>query len=728
MSICNEVIDLKGLPQKSNDFLSLFKVYSLNPSFREIIKSLKNIPPNFAIIIKNNKYQCHLEIVAAVSNLILKSIQSNPKLNEFSITEDFDDSKFDQFISFLHGENIKIADDNRSYFKFIAKSFQIDNDYFDLDHQNELSLNRFARQFHLTLQDIPKTVILSNEKGKYSVNYLTSLAHSQLLKKSYTSCSDQIQINLSTSEDISEIVEFLNHNSINVNIENFKSIKEIVSELEIASLNNILEAIMSSYKFLMPTYATINLHDTVLDLNDTNIDEVHDLLSKSEYYLNSDLHKDLCLAIELAFEYRPRYFENVIKLISMLQNDSFHRSLLKYLNMRLLSFHLSVPFLRSLYDSKNINRDELIELLKTKLDFDDLQLDYSIMSKLTELKNDLLVFFAKEFYELDKDEFIKKVSQNNTFYSANSRKCSDLQEYIDNWDKYEKDVNMHSMPNSLYYAITKDDVDTFQTITSQQSDFNFNQVLKPFLFEKHKELNSNITYIDLAAFYGAIRCFRFLILQQVDIMKSVRFAVYGGHSEIIRLIEQENGDFSNCFDCSIKYHRNDIFKWLLMNHEIKSLYLANYRLKIEPAIPVAIESYNNRAFLYFYELGIENNSKDESISLIGRAVQSLNADAVKLMLATYHVNPDKIHIRLDTPTISLAARSDCLEVVKLLIENGKCQIPKYNKHDPLMIAVKYGFIDIVEYLIPFYKDSINNQYIDSASNEKIKEILLSAKK
>lgn len=724
-----EIPELRKLPQKSNDLLSLMRTYSICTSFNKILKSIKEVPPNFTIITKNNKYKCHLEIAAAVSKAIFQALQNDQNLKEYSISQDFDDSNFNQFASFLNGDRVIISADNRSYFKLISELLQIDTKYFNPDSENELSLNRFSRPFHLILQSIPKIVTISNDVGTYSVDYLIALSYSPVINKFISSNPDKLDIKLDTQGDISEIAEYFNDNTMNVTVENYLTIRECLSELEIELNDTIFTEIDNKYKFTYQIISNINLYDTILDINNTNIDEILQLLKNSQYYLDSSLHFELCLALENAFKYRPAYFESVIILISKLLNESFHESLYQYLKSRLLACQLSIPFLRSLYDEKIINHDEIIQLLQLDLKLN-VDTDYLYSSNSYSININIYAFFAKEKYEIDPEKFNKVLDTSFKFNFRRYHKASELSRYIDHWDEYDKEVNMHHSPSIIYESILKDDADALQAITSQHADFDYDQKIIPYLFEKYEILlDREVSLASLAAFYGSLRCFRFLFLQQADISKSSKFAIIGGNPEIIRLVQQNGGDFQNLYYCAIEYHRTELLKWLLMNEgPIKDLYQNNYRSPSKPSIETAISSYNNRALLYFYDNGIDIQKKNSDSTFLCNAVISQNLNAVKLILSVYQTDPNKINIRLDCPPIYHAVSYNYLDIVKTLVEFGKCIIPKKNQFDVLLLAAKKGFTEIVDYLAPFYSDVIDETYINEAANEKIKEILMKNKK
>jgi hypothetical protein len=77
------------------------------------------------------------------------------------------------------------------------------------------------------------------------------------------------------------------------------------------------------------------------------------------------------------------------------------------------------------------------------------------------------------------------------------------------------------------------------------------------------------TLIQIAAFFGAVNCFKFLISQGAELrvtdhndMTLPQFAVAGGNIEIIRLCEQCGLHFLGALHTVVRYQRNEIFDWL----------------------------------------------------------------------------------------------------------------------------------------------------------------------
>lgn len=721
----NQEQKIQGLPQKQNDLFSFYGVYNLTQSFNEIVRKLNAIPPSLTIITNKNKFKCHLEIAAAISNLILEEIESNPQLNEYKLKSEFDDSNFNLIIDFLNGVPIKITDSNREYIKYAFQYFKINQSTVNLDTLKELTLTPFSRQFYNTLPNIQNNITLTNSKEeKYQANYLLSYVYCQVLKKNEQSNPKEINVRLSVSDDIADVSNFLNGNNLRISFDNFTKIKECFSELQITSFDPIFYQIDKSYEKLSPTISVINLQDTILAIDEDNVNQIFELLSQSDYLTDPSLHHELLLAIEICFSSRPRYYQKVIDLLSLLLNksDSLHNSMLSFLYMRQKCSNLMIPFLRMIYDNQMINLEELLKIIKAP------QERYNF----TDSKLYLILFFARELFEND-IEFFKEI-ENHLKWSGGP-KLEKLKGYIGNWDEYSKLVSLFRRPGELCTAVFNDDADLLQKVTSLQPDFDYDQKLQPFLFEPFKEIDLELTLSDLAAFYGSVKCFKFLMLQHADLSKSGKFAIFGGNNEIIRLIEQDGNGMTDLFYCAIKYHHYELFNWLLLNHgPVGELYKHEYNRGKEPLIPLSISVFNHRTFLHFYEKGINEPKPDRYMdnSLLKAALKAVSVHALRLLISIYKVdslcppNEDSGSILFD------AVEKNSLEILKILVESGKFILNKKIDKNPLIQAAKNGSFEMVEYLLPFYKDDVDSKYVNEISkfdlDPKIREMIVSCKK
>ena len=124
----------------------------------------------------------------------------------------------------------------------------------------------------------------------------------------------------------------------------------------------------------------------------------------------------------------------------------------------------------------------------------------------------------------------------------------------DDWKLHKWLIQEGVNPSNLAKAIRNDDIEKLQEISSQ-ANFDFNQIIEPSLYEWCSFINKeNVSLIDSAAFFGTIKCFRFLLLNCSNVKTTFKYAVAGGNHEIIHLCKQNQTTFEGSYEASIEYH------------------------------------------------------------------------------------------------------------------------------------------------------------------------------
>jgi hypothetical protein len=195
---------------------------------------------------------------------------------------------------------------------------------------------------------------------------------------------------------------------------------------------------------------------------------------------------------------------------------------------------------------------------------------------------DIYPFLAYKLIErgvISRENALKYLSKSNLF------KFLIFHEKIISWDVpncfrelFEKkkhlfpidEIRQFGYPkNSIEYFLKADNFDELQRF-STFADFNFSATtfISPCDLLYGIELE-NKSLLSVSAFYGSVQCFKFLLLNFVEVTSSVcASAVKCGDLEIIQICEQEHGDFSGCLQPSVAYHRNDVADWLLQNFTV----------------------------------------------------------------------------------------------------------------------------------------------------------------
>lgn len=124
----------------------------------------------------------------------------------------------------------------------------------------------------------------------------------------------------------------------------------------------------------------------------------------------------------------------------------------------------------------------------------------------------------------------------------------------------------------LFNSILNDDLEAF---IEETGDFNPQYDCKIGVISHmwdelrfayvHRLTNDNyVKPCDLAALFGSIRIFKFLLTNGVNVSRSLNYAIAGGNVEIIRLISQKGASPTH-FSAEIAYkcYQNEILDWIL---------------------------------------------------------------------------------------------------------------------------------------------------------------------
>ena len=230
-------------------------------------------------------------------------------------------------------------------------------------------------------------------------------------------------------------------------------------------------------------------------------------------------------------------------------------------------------------------------------------------------------------------------------------------------------------------AIFEDDIDLLQRIIAVHSNEGKEQIFQiNHFFPKNSYLErSNANRIEIAALFGSIKCFKYLMIIGDEINEDAcKFAVSGGNNEIIHLCEQKGLQFEDCLLFSSMFHRFEIFEWLNMHFKYVEIPL------------VDLIRYYNEPLFYLYSMsGLDIEAKDDD----GLA------------------------------PINIASKNGHLEVVKYLYETCHANIETKDngRYTPIKNATINGHLDIVQYLYETCCAEVDDIVIMYAKTDEIKE-------
>lgn len=367
----------------------------------------------------------------------------------------------------------------------------------------------------------------------------------------------------------------------------------------------------------------------------------------------------------------------------------------------------------------------------------------------------VIIWFLPELIE------IKHISIKQLLDNLNEQESRFVRLYLPNkLDNFKKMRDSGLPEDEIVQAIILDDVDTLQSIISKRHiNTNLNKV--PFnLFEI---FNGNVivnSYINYAAQYGSIKCFKFLLLNHAELDKfSLGFAVYGGNAEIIRIIDQQqdsqhkkdtqteyfpksafgawgtNNNISknnNDISCyahndkslidpiipAIMMHKYDLFDWLFEKKAANKELTSNYLSRLSK---IAIQNGNIHTLVHLIDNGFsfnENNGLKEMLDFIAISC-SLGYYRITRVLFGFNTI-EKNDLRKYDKNRHSSVLFGNLSIFKLFYEDNKT-IYESNAFDNLLvIVIQRGYLNIFKYineLVHLTKEQLCNDFVNAINSK-----------
>lgn len=298
---------------------------------------------------------------------------------------------------------------------------------------------------------------------------------------------------------------------------------------------------------------------------------------------------------------------------------------------------------------------------------------YRLIPRLLELYNQLISIpeFSNLNNVMNELQVLSHTMRGLSFYSQATGKAP--------MDYQLKRLNF--VPNNpMIKAIMTDDFDMFQKLSSEVG-FNFDMKIS---ISTLLWLNVPQPLIKLAAYFGSIKIFKFILLN-VDIFDDSisDFAIAGGNLEIIRILEQMNCFRKNLVAATI-FHHSEIYDWMNQQDEISAKFLIVYSATL---------SENLYVLSKFSDIHVES-------AYINACKKSFNELAE--IFIREHPEIDKI------TGLPWACKFNNIDLLNLILDGPTEHINKfYQDHNGLLSACKYGHINIIKRLFEYDNLNVN---------------------
>ncbi|KAK8890051.1 hypothetical protein M9Y10_034810 [Tritrichomonas musculus] len=480
------------------------------------------------------------------------------------------------------------------------------------------------------------------------------------------------------------------------------------------------------------------LQNQLLDLNQTNFFSIVDLIVQS-FDLKSELNiHQFIYNIILFYRMRPEksdlYTNLVVEICEKLEGDSanFKRLFLRYM---LQTFNMTdpnisnPPYLSLLFRCYKKGIYTISEIL------DQIEYDFTNYIEFFGYLGVLLCWFYPEL-KVEKPEIFKSLLKMYANKNDHWLFPQCIKESINIMSEITKTINDQSdeeaknecslelskiretgfLTNSIFEIIKNDDINSFEKIAASPS-FNPDIEMKETVFIPYPILHYNPTLIQVAAYFGSIKIFKFLLLNKANIeyidrtnMSLIHFAIAGGNTEIIRILDQNDVSFVGTPQIAAQYHRHDILEWLIDTkfHDISLLDPKFGSIAHNAAI-----SNNLYVFNYLQTQGndtedqVQNNENkwidapnSKGLTPLHYAVSNGCFDTVYYLISTNKADVNKTDSDLDTP-LHIASYSGYSAVLRFLLITGPKSVLLKNKKglNPIQIATMNGHDHILQTLL-----------------------------
>lgn len=646
---------------QDQQYINLYKI--------NIFEYLKK---DFKISTNNSSYMFNIEILKEISSVISQHIIDNQLDYHYHLNMDDDGNILGKFESILDGNPIILEEQEFSIFNQIINNLKIQGLIDLIEKQKEkhsitIKIEK-SSLFYFLEQNSDTDFIISTNKKEYECKRIGALS-SQIIKnfieenptadKYYYDFDDEF-------DEFKHICDLFNFQLVFLSNSNMQSLKKIAEELKIdAILDDINENIEENEKMI----ASINEQQELIDsidellnwlcnLNEENISSVKDSIVNSLWSQTEDNIKELAAYIIQASESNILKNQTIVDLLIQLDQESGQTNQLKKLLPFIIKKSLDLfgkteqncSFVYNLYKRKLISEATINHKLnnafseKPKKPTNNRWRMKVICPTINESQN-IIDWFLPEIVQIEdlREKALKKHEEFLQIY------------WPDNIEDYKKMRDNGEPFDEITLSLRHDDVDKFQHIISM-SNIDITKNVVPYnIFEDYVK-NGKTSYLDYAAAYGSIRCFKYLLLNHAVMSQYTNgCAIHGGNNEIIQIVHQQNSpkpetkkngfrSFSDVVNGSrsminvipsITKHENDIFDWIINQSNIL------YDLGSNSS-NLALFSLENGNIHSFVEIIIHRHCSFKPQSILHWLLYAAKNGFYRLMLFIYNVFKQKI--------------------------------------------------------------------------------------
>lgn len=482
-------------------------------------------------------------------------------------------------------------------------------------------------------------------------------------------------------------------------------------------------------------------------------------LNKNHYNLINLLFKDKNVTIsDENFDFLDK-IENFFQIKKLrIQLDTYQRDFDDFLNDETPeTFQDLIYFEQDLFDFKNDKcYDEIIQNFQERRKFftNEVLMVFLFNCCISRPKFiDFMIdenLFVNDFITFINSKYQK--SNNNNDDENEEQNINDDQEYLfvssfliekklnengllafNIFKNYEKNSIDHFLSN----LIREDNVEQLQQfLISNPSYMNFHFL---HIYNCCNELDNYCDLMKYSAFFGSLKCFKYLLLNHYETKSDVfLYSIAGGNNEIIRISETKMKTLKNNLQSiekvieksviiAIIYHRYQVLEWILSSFTINF----NEKEYIDFVINTCIKYTNFSSFDLFVNNGIVNLSQFLLKNFQNFLLKSMNVFDfwiihVFLMISKKDSRQVLLtkNLKNGLSPLSYACEINCSYLFEILFDFNECQtlnlLERKNSEGkiPIEVAIEKGNCEIIKLLLRlkvYQEKTIKNSKINLIS-------------
>ncbi|OHT04135.1 hypothetical protein TRFO_06447 [Tritrichomonas foetus] len=374
---------------------------------------------------------------------------------------------------------------------------------------------------------------------------------------------------------------------------------------------------------LASAYAEVQ--EAVMSISNDNIHEIVKTLINSQFKNDTKFINDLILT---AAHYRPlKLHELALMTGQLFEHINGLKSMLLIFPLRVLESRWHIAFILECNIAGVISdEDALFSLHKYHQTYPAMGTRYLIFQYFSRIVKTHEPEYYQEFFD-----FLKEIMHPLDFDKSPN--------FLNESPEYEDQVRNWYPKNSIERIIRDDDLNSFKEIVAQNPEFDVNsRSHNKSVFCYSQMLRFNVSYLELAAFFGSFNIFSFLVqtgANRFNLHLVSRFAIAGGNFDIVEMCDIDD-DINKSIEAASEYFRFSIFQWIF---DTKLDNIEDVEATKASFLHFCAKANNIQMLLFLLDQGCDINKPDETHwTPLHYAANERCIEAIKVILKCKNLN------------------------------------------------------------------------------------------